>query len=318
MFNTNLNHFLQQFDSYWVKLLMEFISSLGSVPFILTVVLGITFALHFKRGVVLINIVAWTAILTFFAKQQVNYPRPIDVDVTLQSDDYNKLNDDLKNKLPSDPLATFSDEILHVTRTDAEENYGFPSGHTSIQVALWLGMFFVFRKRWILLLGSFIIALTIISRMYLAHHFLGDILGGLALGLAVLVLFIFLVQKSRFLKSPIADFKTLSLLWLPFLAIPFANYLPVVLLGGLLGFNLAALFIVLQGNTLLFSPSTFKRILTAVLMITLIMIGFYLIDKWALSGNIFLQLLVNMSIYFIIIRGGVLLTKRLNLIKYKL
>ncbi|MFT6166818.1 MAG: membrane-associated phospholipid phosphatase [Vicingaceae bacterium] len=318
MFNTNLNHFLQQFDYYWVKLLMEFISSLGSVPFILTVVLGITFALHFKRGIVLINIVAWTAMLTFFAKQEVNYPKPIDVDVTLQSDDYNKLNEDLKDQLPSESLATFSDEVLNVTRTDAEENYGFPSGHTSIQVALWLGMFFVFRKRWILLLGCFVIALTMLSRMYLAHHFLGDILGGLAIGLAVLALLIFLVQKSRFLKSPIADFKTLILIWLPFLAIPFANYLPVALLGGLLGINLATLFIVLQGNTLLFSPNTFKRILTAVLMIVLILIGFYLAGKWALSGNIFIQLLANMSIYFIIIRGGVLLAKRLNLLKYKL
>tara|TARA_B110000503_G_C6909046_1_gene313910 strand:- start:50 stop:247 length:198 start_codon:yes stop_codon:yes gene_type:complete len=65
-------------------------------------------------------------------------------------------------------------------------------------VALWLGMFFVFRKRWILLLGSFVIALTMLSRMYLAHHFLGDILGGLAIGLAVLALLAFLVKKVVF------------------------------------------------------------------------------------------------------------------------
>ena len=115
-----------------MNLLPLFLISFASVPFILTVVLGITFALRFKRGIVLINIVAWTAILTFFAKQEVNYPRPLDVDVTLQSDDYNKLNDDLKDKFPSESLATFSDEVLNIKRTDAEENYGFPSGHTSI------------------------------------------------------------------------------------------------------------------------------------------------------------------------------------------
>ena len=85
-----------------------------------------------------------------------------------------------------------------------------------------------------------------------------------------------------------ADFKTLILIWLPFLTNPFANYLPVALIGGLLGFNLASLFIVLQGNTLLFSPNTFKRILTAVLMIVHILIRFYLFCKWSLSGNIFI------------------------------
>ena len=318
MFNTNLNHFLQQFDSYWIKLLMEFVSALGSVHFIVPVVLGVTFGLHFKKGIVLINIVAWTAMLTFFAKQQIDYPRPIDVDITLQSDDYNKPETNLKDKLPTETLSTFSEEILNITRTDTQKNYGFPSGHTSIQVALWLGMFFVFRKRWILVLGSFIILLTVLSRLYLAHHFLGDVLGGLALGIFVLAMFVFLVQKSRFLTASIADFKTLSIIWLPLLAMPFVSFLPGALLGGLLGINLATFFILLQGNTLIFSTNTLHRVLTAFTILGLLFMGFYLSNKLSFNGNIFLELFTTMSISFVIIRGSVLLAKRLNFIRYKL
>ena len=317
MFNTNFNHFLQQFDYPWLKSFAELVSSLGTVPFLLTVVLAIAFGLHFKRGIVLINIVAWTAILTFYVKQQVDYPRPIDVDVTLQSDEYNKVNANLKDQLPSEFTATFSEVVLETTRNDSENNYGFPSGHTSIQVALWLGMFFVFRKRWIAFVGTVVVALTMFSRIYLAHHFLGDTLGGLVLGILILTLLILLVQKSEFLKAPLADFKSLSLLWFPFLAIPFANYLPVSILGSLLGINLATLFIILQGNTLLFSTNTFKRILTAAAMLVIVLLGFYFSEKIATSGNVFIQLFANMSIYFILIRGGVLLAKQLNFIRYK-
>jgi membrane-associated phospholipid phosphatase len=318
MFNTNFNHFLQQFDYHWLRLFLEFISSLGSVPIILTILLGIAFGLHFKKGIVLINIVAWTAIFTFVVKQQVDFPRPIDVDTTLYSDDYSKINNQAKEKLPNTFFGTFSDEVLDLTRNDLEQNYGFPSGHTAIQIALWMGMFFIFRKRWIAGLGIVIILLTILSRTYLAHHFLGDTIGGFVLGVITLSLLILLVKKSRFLTSPIADFKTLSILWLPFLTIPFAEFLPVRLVGSLLGMNLATLFIVLQGNTLLFSPNTKKRIITAVGMLAFILLGFYFSTVVHFSNNPFLKLLVNMSLYFIIVRGSILIAKRINLVKYKL
>ena len=317
MFNTNFNHFLQQFDYSWLKFIAELISTLGTIPFILIIVFAIAFGLHFKRGIVIINIVAWTALFTIFAKQQVDFPRPIDVDITLQSDDYNKIHANLKDKLPAEFTATFSDEILEITRNDAEKNFGFPSGHTSIQVALWLGMFFIFRKRWILFAGTVAVLLTMFSRIYLAHHFLGDTIGGFVLGSIILSLLILLVQKSHFLKAPIADFKTLSLLWLPFLAIPFASYLSVATLGSLLGINLATLFIVLQGNTLIFSTNTFKRIVTAAAMISIVFLGFYISNRVIPTGNVFIKLLTIMSIFFILIRGGILIAKQLNFIKYK-
>ena len=175
MFNTDLNHFLQQFDSPWLKFFMEFISALGAVPFGLAFILVITFALNFRKGIVLVNIVAWKAMLTFIAKQTIDYPRPVDVDTTLISDDYNKVNHHLKPLLPDNFTDLLSEEVLGTTRTDQEVNYGFPSGHTSLQVALWLGMFFLFRKRWILALGISITVLTMLSRIYLAHHFLADV-----------------------------------------------------------------------------------------------------------------------------------------------
>jgi|GEM_PF-1154254 len=317
MFNTNIHHFLQQFDYPWLKSFTELISTLGTLPFVLTIVFTIAFGLHFKKGIVLLNIVAWTALFTFFIKQQIDYPRPVDVDTTLQSDNYNKVNFNLKEELPAEFTETFSGKILEVTRNDTEKNYGFPSGHTSIQVALWLGIFFIFKKRWIAFVGLVAVLLTMFSRLYLVHHFLGDNIGGLFIGLITLAFLIVWVQKSRFLKTPIADFKTLSLLWLPFLVIPFASYFSVSILGSLLGVNLAALFIILQGNTLLFSTSTVKRIVTAMAMLSIVLLGFYFSKKMFSSESNFIQLFSYVSLFFILIRAGVLLAKQLNFIKYK-
>jgi len=120
------------------------------------------------------------------------------------------------------------------------------------------------------------------------------------------------------LTASIADFKTLSIIWLPLLAMPFVSFLPGALLGGLLGINLATFFILLQGNTLIFSTNTLHRVLTAFTILGLLFMGFYLSNKLSFNGNIFLELFTTMSISFVIIRGSVLLAKRLNFIRYKL
>ncbi len=318
MFNTDLNHFLQQFDSPWLKFFMEFISALGAVPFVLAFILVITFALNFRKGIVLVNIVAWKAMLTFIAKQTIDYPRPVDVDTTLISDDYNKVNHHLKPLLPDNFTDLLSEEVLGTTRTDQEVNYGFPSGHTSLQVALWLGMFFLFRKRWILSLGISITLLTMLSRIYLAHHFLADVVGGLTLGMLVLGLLGILVIRSRFFTQLSADFKSLTILWLPILMTPFVKHVEVWLLGSLLGLNLAATLIILHGNTLIFSRNTIKRITSATFMIGLVFLTYYFSSNFDFGDNQFLQLFLITLFTFFIFRGAVTILKRVNFLSYKI
>lgn len=317
MFNTDVNHFLQQFDYAWLKLFLEFISSLGTVPFILTFIFGITFILNFKKGVVLVNIVAWTVMFTVLAKHAIDFPRPIDVDTSLISDDYNKVNHQLKSEKPSSFTELFSEKVLSVTRNDNQLNYGFPSGHTSIQAALWLGMFFLFRKRWVLVLGISLTLLTLFSRLYLAHHFLGDVLGGLTLGMLSFGIIGFLVLKTHFFKKITADFKSLTLLWLPLLAVPFVDKFPTGVLGCLMGLNLAAMFVILQGNTLIFSKNNFKRVITGLIITVLVFIAYYFSKELNYRGNIWIELLSITSINFLIFRGSIFIFKRMNFISYK-
>ena len=290
MFNTDINHFLQQFDYTWLKYFMEFISALGSVPVALAFVLFVTFALNFRKGIVLINIVAWTAMLTFIAKQ---------------------------NQQPTSFTGLFNEEVLTITRTDQEVNYGFPSGHTSLQVALWLGMFFLFRKRWVLSTGISIILLTMLSRLYLGHHFLGDILGGLTLGMITLGLLGLLIIQSKFFRQLSPDFKSLTVLWLPLLIIPFIEYVEVWLLGSLLGINLTAALIILKGNTLLFSKNTAKRIGSSFILIFSTYLLYYLGDVINFGNNVILNLVVIIALSFLLYTGIALILKRINFFQYK-
>ncbi|MBL4710075.1 MAG: phosphatase PAP2 family protein [Flavobacteriales bacterium] len=318
MFNTEINHFLQQFDNIAFQYFMEFISALGTVPFILTVVFGITFALNFKRGVVLVNIIAWTAILTIAIKHQVDFPRPMDVDSSLRTQDQTNSNINLKALQPSSFFSIFSEELLNETRNDELKTYGFPSGHTSIQVGLWLGMFLLFRKRWIFSLGVTVVLLTMLSRLYLAHHFLADVLGGLTLGLLIVGLIALLINKTNYLKHLSPHFKNLSLLWLPAFAIPFVSFVPIDILGSLIGLNLAATFIILQGNTLIFHATLWKRITTAVLIILLVYLSYYLNNLMNYSNNLFVKLFVISFSNFAIIRGSVYFANRFRFLKYKI
>lgn len=65
------------------------------------------------------------------------------------------------------------------------EDYSYPSGHAARAVFLGLVLFFLLKKRrWTVIgLGSYI-ALISISRIYLGHHWLSDVLGGGLVGSA--------------------------------------------------------------------------------------------------------------------------------------
>ena len=315
MFNTDIIHFLQQFDHPVLYWFMVIISSLGTAPFILTVIFGITFGVDFKKGLVLVNMVAWTILLTVIAKDQVDYPRPPDVDSSLITE--YETGTDFSSEQPKSFFETFSTTILDYTRVDKWKRQGFPSGHTSLQVSLWVGLFFLFRKRWIGILGIILVILTMISRLYLAHHFLGDVLGGLALGIVACALLILLIIRTKYLSRLSHQVVSLSILWIPLLLVPFANYIPVFIPASLIGINGAALLIILQKNFPVFHVILWKRILAALFPIMLLLFLYYLNKSTTYSSNDFLQLLIISLIYFVAIRVAIIINTRLYLIRFR-
>lgn len=317
MFNTQIIHQLQQFDHPILYWFMVLISALGTIPAVLALVSAITFAVDFKKGLVLVNIVAWTAILTFVGKEQFNYPRPVDIDNTVTTIYYDKTELDLMDSQPTHFLESFSPELLEQTRNDEFDRHGFPSGHTSVQVCLWITLVFLFRKRWMVFVGISFVLLTIFSRLYLAHHFLGDILGGLVIGLVTSFLLILLVKKTGYLTKSSHQFKSLSILWLPILFVPFAPFIPLWLVGCLIGLNAAAILIIQVRNFPVFHVILWKRILAAIVCIALLLTAFYINKSYIVFDNKFLEIIVISIFYFLVIRGSIFLCNRVNLIRFR-
>ncbi|MBR5587219.1 MAG: phosphatase PAP2 family protein [Clostridia bacterium] len=95
------------------------------------------------------------------------------------------LNSLLKNLFHIPRPFTYSE----VRQIDSDTGYGysFPSGHAQMSTTFG-GMFsLIFRKKWLYIVGTLLIVLTGLSRMYLGVHTPVDILCGIAIG-CVLVL----------------------------------------------------------------------------------------------------------------------------------
>ena len=71
----------------------------------------------------------------------------------------------------------------------------FPSGHTLVTVTVWGYLAVCIKKTGFWVWTVLLIATMGFSRMVLGHHYLGDVLGGIALGIPFLLFFIWLSVK---------------------------------------------------------------------------------------------------------------------------
>lgn len=78
-----------------------------------------------------------------------------------------------------------------------QDSYGRPSGHAQVSFAMWMWIAYEIKKSWAWVAAIVIVAGVCLSRLYLAVHDIDDILTGLALGGAGMVLFIWM-QTSAF------------------------------------------------------------------------------------------------------------------------
>ena len=67
--------------------------------------------------------------------------------------------------------------------------FAFPSGHAQGSTTLWLMLALLIRKKWINYLAVTMIILVSLSRLYLGVHYPMDILGGLLIGVALVLLY---------------------------------------------------------------------------------------------------------------------------------
>jgi membrane-associated phospholipid phosphatase len=188
MFQTEPIHALQSLASEGLTAFMVAVTSLGYAYMLIPILVVIAFGINFRRGFVLVYIVLLTAAVTSFLKATFALPRPEAVDSTLL-----QLGDDDPEVYPFERRgapgfwAPLPADVVSYYRGIPGTSWGIPSGHSSITTALWGSMALLFRRRWLWALSLSLIVLVPLSRMYLARHFLADVLAGVALGGLVVV-----------------------------------------------------------------------------------------------------------------------------------
>jgi len=258
MFQTEINHYFQSFASDGLTTFMRLITTLGYMEFFMLFLIILLLAINFKKAFLMFMVLIWTGAITFFFKDYFDLPRPFHVDKTIER---------LDKQLPDEVTFNFSKrgassfwgalpaDVVAATRQAEGIQNGFPSGHTSIAIAFWGALAFLFRKRWITFLCASLMLLIPLSRIYLGVHFLADVIGGLVLGAIMLAAFYYIILKPDKLHNfenrqhyAIGLNSTTAILLLPpFLFMLILSQEIFVLLAFMLGLGLGFLLLAQKG-----------------------------------------------------------------------
>ena len=104
---------------------------------------------------------------------------------------------DIARYFPAPALAMVERFAALPLAMDADDAYGFPSGHVSVAMAFLCGLVFLFGWRGAWIAALLWIPLMALSRMYLGRHFLGDAIGGVAAGVVAIVIVVRALNLQR-------------------------------------------------------------------------------------------------------------------------
>jgi membrane-associated phospholipid phosphatase len=244
MFDTTLNLWLQSWSAPGLTMFMNIVSLLGYSHACIAFAAIVAYGWTRRAGVALVVIVALTAGLTDIAKATWRAPRPESVDARVQHLSFWQLR-------PGPDSAS---------EADAEDRFGFPSGHVAGTTALAFGIASVARRRWTWIAAGVWIAVMAASRMYLGRHFLGDVLGGFAMGAISLAIGHHLFRRLSWLLGVAAIAVAAALL---------AGLPPAYDAGRLAGIALAAAALA-RTERLDARPAVIGRILSSLLAIAIL------------------------------------------------
>jgi membrane-associated phospholipid phosphatase len=186
MFQTELNLFLQSHGTPFWDAVWWVVSELGRTPAYVAILLLVSFGVDLRRGWWLGVALLWTAGLTQYAKLFLALPRPLDVDSRVIYPPAGGGHQDVfTGRGATRFLAPLPADVVDYYRARAAVEWGLPSGHTACFSAFAGGLSLLFwGRRWWLVTAA-AAALMGVSRLYLGRHFLADVLGGAALGCAM-------------------------------------------------------------------------------------------------------------------------------------
>lgn len=170
MFDIHPIVWMQSWESPALTAVMNGISLLGYTRVYVGVAVLLAFAFRVRAAVALLVLLGLSGAITDIAKAAAEAPRPDWVHGEVRA------------------LSLYASEFRDRkadTPTETEDSYGFPSGHVSATTVFMVGLALLLRwgrRGWAA--AVLWIALMAVSRMYLGRHFLGDVVGGLGIGLA--------------------------------------------------------------------------------------------------------------------------------------
>ncbi len=158
--------FIQQFSNPILDLLMRIITQFGDIYFYLAIGIVFYWIIDKKFGFKLIVVFLFSMTINGIIKSVVKRPRPFQKDSSLLLDDF---------------------DITH--------GYSFPSGHS--QGIFSMGTLLIKEHgqyKWLKYILITLMILVPISRVYLAQHYMSDILVGAAIGVIFSLLGLFLLE----------------------------------------------------------------------------------------------------------------------------
>jgi len=333
MFQTKLILNLQSLASDGLTAFMNTVTSLGDDKILAVILLLILFGISFRKGILLFQIFMWVLLITDGLKTIFNLPRPLFVNSNI----HNLQHDETSlSPFTSAGAETFfgpmDPQVVEEFRRQGSDNFGFPSGHVSSVVALWGGIALLFQKRILYWFVPILITLVALSRMYLGRHFLGDVLGGITVGAAVLAIVYLLVDRWGFehklFKLASLEFAgklTNVLLYAFLLVVPLILGIlsPDVLgkgAGYLVGANTALILIVMRGELPDEAGSFLKRVVRTSLGF-LLYFGAYgiaelIVETTGLEAIAFIDVFIKSAIpIFVSIYGTITIGQKLGLEK---
>ena len=255
MFDTALNLWLQSRATPELTTVMSVVSLVGSFPGSVAIATVWLFGWRLREGMLLLLTLALTAVLTTAVKASCGGPRPDVADARVQT------------------LGGIQGVPYDGARIRAmEDAFGFPSGHTAAAVVLTMGGARLLGWPWLIAAGCAWVPLTALSRLYLGRHFLGDVLGGLGLGVVALLLsapawsHVRAAPESRGRWRPMLLAGALGLAVLSLTT----GMMRAIDASRLIGFGLAAA--VLFRREALWTPPSWRRRLVRILL-SLVLVG---------------------------------------------